>query len=128
MMRRDLLTAAPTFAFSTLLATGAQPASARPRPAYVDPHAAWLQEWREAGKAWNDACEKYGYETEHSEAMWARREKLCSKIHSTQARTLEGITAQVTWIIEESAGDFVFVGQIEALNLILAGLQRGLAA
>lgn len=27
MMRRDLLTAAPTFAFSTLLATGAQPAS-----------------------------------------------------------------------------------------------------
>ena len=123
MMRRDLLTAAPTFALSTLRATGAQPASARPKPAFVDPHAAWLQEWREAGKAWSDALDKYGDETERSEAMWARRDQLRSKIHSTQARTLEGVTAQVTWIIEESAGDFVFVGQIEVLKLILAGLQ-----
>ncbi len=128
MMRRDLLTAAPTFAFSTLLATGAQPASARPKPAFVDPHAAWLEEARHTSRAWLDQLDEHGDETAQSSVTWDRHLSARGNILNTPARTIEGMAAQLAWVIEESGDDFQYIDHSEALKLILAGLQRCLAA
>lgn len=127
MNRRDMLTAAPTFAFASLMATGARAVSPRATPAYVDPHVAWLEEARHTTRAWLDLIEKHDVETAQSLAMWDRHLLARDNILYTPAKTIEGMAAQLAWIVEETGTDFHHTGHNEALALVLAGL-NGIAA
>ncbi|UMA67291.1 hypothetical protein LVO79_21065 (plasmid) [Roseivivax marinus] len=67
----------------------------------ADPHGAWLARWRKLRDAINDHPTGDGAEVE---AIEAERSGIEDRLIATEARTLEGIRAQVEWLKEDADG------------------------
>lgn len=101
------------------------PALAAPQESIAspeDPHTRWLSQWRALHDAWIVEFNKSDEDTEESEAIWAKRERIEVLLYTTPAKTSAGIKAQITWVIEDSGGASVCKGHLEALSLSVGSL------
>lgn len=91
------------------------PALGRPR----DPLPALYARWKEVCSSWEETEE----ESTEAEALWKRREEIGRTISMMQATSLEGVVAQLGWVLEDGRDFFCCDEHRVALEAALRGIE-----
>lgn len=93
----------------------------------LDPHHAWFDEWKRIRSEYLRDGITDGDENEHGVVLLDRAEALADQIAKTQARTIDGVAAQLDWIDKDSDGlECLCPLNVAALRNAVSTLRGGL--